>query len=119
MKHNVKQLKVWQRSIKMTVEVYKATDQFPKSEVYGLRQQIRKCAVSVPSNIAEGAGRNTNKDFCNFLGISNGSSYELITQLIVSKELGYISEEKTEAMLKELDEVQKMTYALQSKLSTS
>jgi four helix bundle protein len=118
MKHNVKEIKIWQRSIRLTVEVYKATEHFPKAEVFGLRHQIRKCAVSVPSNIAEGAGRNTNKDFCHFLGISNGTSYELMTQLIVSKELGYIAEEKVEPMLKEIDEVQKLTYALQSKLAT-
>lgn len=117
MKHNVHELKIWKRSIDLVVDVYKLTADFPKEERYGLIAQARKAAVSMPSNIAEGAGRITDKDFCHFLGISNGSSYELMTQLIVARRLNLISEERVKPILDNLDEVQKMIYALQSKLT--
>jgi four helix bundle protein len=68
-----RELKIWQRSIALAVKVYQATQYFPKEELYGLTSQIRKSVVSIASNIAEGAGRNSGKDFNNFLGISNGS----------------------------------------------
>jgi four helix bundle protein len=116
MKHNVKELKIWQKSIDLVVDVYKLTAAFPTEEKYGLISQVRKAAVSIPSNIAEGAGRNTDKDFSNFLGISNGSSYEVMTQLIVSQRLNLVSEEEVQPILNKLDEVQKMTYAFQKTL---
>ena len=80
--HKIQDLRIWHKAIDLATEVYKATENFPTEEKYGLTSQIRRSAVSVPSNIAEGAGRNSNKQFCQFLGISNGSSYELQTQLI-------------------------------------
>jgi four helix bundle protein len=119
MKHNVHELKIWKRSIDLVVDVYKLTAEFPKEERYGLISQARRAAVSMPSNIAEGAGRITDKDFCHFLGISNGSSYELMTHLIVARRLGLITEEQVKPVLAELDEVQKMIYAFQAKLSTA
>ncbi len=70
MRHNVNELKIWQKSIDLVVDVYKITASFPTDEKYGLISQVRRAAVSIPSNIAEGAGRNTDKDFSNFLGIS-------------------------------------------------
>lgn len=85
--HNLKELKVWNKAIELATEVYQITADFPKEEKYGLTAQIGRSAVSVPSNIAEGAGRNSNKEFNHFLGISNGSSYELQTQLIISRNL--------------------------------
>ena len=75
--HNYKELKVWQKSIDLTVKVYQISMQFPDSERFNLTSQSRRCSVSVPSNIAEGAGRNTNGEFAHFLGIASSSSYEL------------------------------------------
>lgn len=115
--HNLKELKIWNKAIDLTVEVYKATASFPKEEVYGLTSQIRRSAVSVPSNISEGAGRNSNKEFNHFLGIANGSSYELQTQLIISNKLNLISDEILQALLKEIEEIQKMTYKFQNTLT--
>lgn len=115
--HNLKELKIWNKAIDLTVEVYKATSSFPKEEVYGLTSQIRRAAVSVPSNISEGAGRNSNKEFAHFLGIANGSSYELQTQLIISNKLNLISDEILQALLKEIEEIQKMTYKFQNTLT--
>ncbi|MGB3948701.1 MAG: four helix bundle protein [Bacteroidia bacterium] len=115
--HNLKELKIWNKAIDLTVEVYKATASFPKEEVYGLTSQIRRAAVSVPSNISEGAGRNSNKEFAHFLGIANGSSYELQTQLIISNKLNLISDEILQTMLKEIEEIQKMTYKFQNTLT--
>lgn len=88
--HNYKELNVWKRAIKFTVQVYKISRSFPADERFGLTSQIRRSAVSVPSNIAEGAGRRTNGEFANFLGIAHGSICELETQLYVAFELGYV-----------------------------
>jgi len=88
-----KDLDVWKESIELTKEIYKLTGQFPKEEIYNLTSQIRRCAVSIPSNIAEGAARKGKKEFINFLYIALGSCVELDTQLIISKELGFITDE--------------------------
>ncbi len=96
--------------------MYNLTTDFPKEEKYGLTSQIRRAAVSVPSNIAEGAGRNTDKEFNHFLGISNGSAYELQTQLIISKNLNLI-DDRVDLILDEVDQIQKMIYSLQNKLT--
>ena len=90
--HNFRKLTIWKDSMNLTLDVYHLTQHFPKEEKFNLTSQIRRSAVSVPSNIAEGAGRNTNKDFNNFLGIATGSCYELETQLILSKRLGFLTE---------------------------
>ncbi|MCW3072163.1 MAG: hypothetical protein JWO44_2053 [Bacteroidetes bacterium] len=114
--HNLKELKIWNKAITLSVNVYKATANFPKEETYGLTSQIRRSAISVPSNISEGAGRNSNKEFIHFLGIANGSSYELQTQLIISNKLDLISDSTLEPLLKEIEEIQKMTYTFQNTL---
>ena len=114
--HNLKELKIWNKAVDLSVEVYKATSNFPKEEIYGLTSQIKRSAVSVPSNISEGAGRNSNKEFIHFLGIANGSSYELQTQLIISNRLNLISNETLQSLLKEIEEIQKMTYTFQNTL---
>jgi four helix bundle protein len=85
-------LRVWQLGINLTVAIYRATEQFPRQELYGLTGQIRRAAVSVPSNIAEGKGRRTSRDFAGFLFHARGSLLELETQLILAKELQYLSE---------------------------
>jgi four helix bundle protein len=114
--HNLKELKIWNKAIDLTVDVYKATANFPSEERYGLTSQARRSAVSIPSNIAEGAGRNSNKEFNNFLGIANGSSYELQTQLVISNKLSLLSNDILDDLLKQIDEVQKMTFAFQRTL---
>jgi four helix bundle protein len=114
--HNYKELKVWQKSIDLTVKTYKISMQFPDSERFNLTSQSRRCSVSVPSNIAEGAGRNTNGEFGHFLGIASGSSYELETQMIVAKRLGYMTESVLQDVCKDIIEVQKMIFSLQNKV---
>ena len=89
MKRKHHNLKAWQEAIELVKDVYAVTASFPKEEMYGLTGQIRRAAVSVPSNIAEGAARTGSKEFLRFLSISRGSLSELETQLIISKDLGY------------------------------
>lgn len=113
MQHNFKELKIWNRSMDATVEIYNICKLFPYEERFGLTAQLKKSAVSIPSNIAEGAGRNTNPDFVNFLGYANGSSCEAVTQLILANMLDMVSEEKIKPILRELDELQKMTCNFQ------
>lgn len=110
--HVLKDLKVWNKAMEITEKVYRLSANFPREERYGLTSQIRRCAVSVPSNIAEGAGRNTNGEFKNFRSIANGSAYELFTQLILSYKLKLVPKEDVESILKEIIEVQTMNYAL-------
>lgn len=88
-----KYLEVWKRSIQMVTKIYKETTNFPKEELYGITSQIRRSAISVPSNIEEGAGRNYPKEFIQFLHISMGSLAELETQLIIANNLDYLSNE--------------------------
>lgn len=97
--HNLTELKIWKKAIDFTVSVYKVTANFPTDERLGLTSQLRRAAVSVPSNIAEGAGRNSQKEFANFLGIANGSSYELQTQLVISNKLGLLADDVLESLL--------------------
>lgn len=94
MKHNFKNLNIWKLSVELTNEIYNLTDNFPKSEIFGLTSQIRRCSVSVASNIAEGSSRSSNKDFNRFLEISLGSLYELQTQIIISANRNYFENSK-------------------------
>lgn len=109
-----KQLIVWQRAIELVKEIYKITEQFPTQELYGLTNQIRRAAVSIPSNIAEGKKRKTKKDFLQFLRIADGSAAELETQIIIAKHLySKIDFSKTELLL---EETQKMLITIIKKL---
>lgn len=110
--HKIEELKIWQKSMNVVVDVYKLTATFPNEEKYGLTSQMRRSAVSIPSNIAEGAGRNTDGEFINFIGIANGSSFELHTQLVLSYLLEIIEKEKVETILNEIVEIQKMSFSL-------
>jgi four helix bundle protein len=87
-----KDLDVWKEAVMLVKKIYELTSVFPKEEIYGLTSQIRRAVVSIPSNIAEGAARNSRKEFIQFLYIALGSCAELDTQLIIAKELGYINE---------------------------
>jgi four helix bundle protein len=111
-----KKLKVWQKSLDLVVEVYKQTNNFPDKEKFGLTTQINRCVVSMVSNIAEGAGRNSNKEFNNFLGITLGSSCELETQLIVACRLGYVNEKQLSELILPIEEIQKMIVGLQKNI---
>jgi four helix bundle protein len=107
-----KDLDVWNKAIVLVASIYKTTSSFPKEELYGLTSQIRRSAVSIPSNIAEGAARNHNKEFRQFLYIALASGAELETQLIISKMLGFISEEKSLELINELNSISRMLQGL-------
>ena len=96
--------------------VYTTISNLPSDEKYGLSSQIKRCAVSIPSNIAEGAGRNSNKEFAHFLNISNGSAYELQTQLLLTSNLELIEKQKIKPLIDMIIEIQKMNYNFQKKL---
>ena len=110
-----KELIVWQKAILLVKEVYLVTESFPNSERYGLTSQIRRSAVSIPSNIAEGYGRRSSKEYSHFYAIAYGSSLELETQLYIARELGYISAEKYEEVSLLLTEVLKMLNKMSTK----
>ena len=93
-------LRVWQEAMKLTTDIYRSTTAFPKHELYGLSQQIRRAAVSVPSNIAEGKGHRSNKEFVHFLLHARGSLLEVQTQLLIAEELQYIGKEEAERLLR-------------------
>jgi four helix bundle protein len=117
MSGSFKDLKVWQRSRALAVDLYNITKDFPREETYNLVTQIRKCAVSIPSNIAEGHRRGTNKEFVQFLNISRGSLAELETQVIISTDLGYVQKERSEKVLAEVEEIGKMINGLINSIS--
>ena len=112
-----KDLIVWQKSIKLCKLVYNLTGKFPKEEVYGLISQMRRSAVSIPSNIAEGRNRGTRKDFSQFLRIALGSASELETQIEIAKELSYLDYKDCVEIESLLEEVSKMTMGLIKKFS--
>lgn len=107
-----KELVVWQKSFSLALDVYRITGTFPDSERFALQSQMRRAGVSIPSNIAEGSKRGTNKDFSSFLRIAHGSAAELETQLLLAKELHYISEQHHKESEEKLSEVMKMLSAL-------
>lgn len=111
-----KDLLIWQRSIDLTVKVYDLIKDLPESVKYALSQQIKRCAVSIPSNIAEGWGRKSDKSFSYFLSVSKGSLFELNTQLIIASKLEYISKINAEDIEKEIDELGKMINSLMNKI---
>lgn len=115
--NNYRELKVWQKSMELVELVYKLTSSFPKEETYGLVSQAQRCAISIPSNIAEGAGRSSNMEFKYFLSIANGSLNELSTQLHLSKRIGYINENDAIEIFDLLTEVQKINFSLIKKFS--
>jgi|SRR3989338_6372051 len=107
-----KDLIVWQKSVNLCVEVYKTTEKFPKSELYGLINQIRRCSVSIPSNIAEGQKREHLKEFIQFLRIAYGSGAELETQLVIAQKIGYLKTNEFSNLNSILEEIMKMLNKL-------
>jgi four helix bundle protein len=110
--HRYKELKVWQKAIDLAVEVYKITERLPQNERFGLISQMNRAVVSIPSNIAEGAGRNSVKEFDNFLGIALGSSFELDSQLLISNRLSYIKDPDFERLENHIEHLQNMIVKL-------
>ncbi|MDX1652602.1 MAG: four helix bundle protein [Brumimicrobium sp.] len=109
-----KDLNIYKLSIDLVTDIYKLSEQFPESEGFGLTAQIRRAAVSVPSNIAEGSGRNSTKDFLRFLHIASGSLSEVDTQIEIAQRLGYVS--NTEEIKNKITSLQKMLYRLKQSL---
>ncbi len=105
MRHNFRELKIWKEAMNIVKSVYLLTSQLPSDERFGLVSQINRCSVSIPSNIAEGSGRTSNKEFLHFLNISLSSSFELETQLILSNDLFNL---ETEDLILKIHELQKM-----------
>ncbi len=119
MRHNFKKLAIWKRARKFVSLIYKLTDKLPSSERFGLIDQMRRAAVSIPSNIAEGCGRSTDKDLCRFLYIANGSLCELETQLYLLSDLNYVKAEDLKEIALELVEIRKMLQSFILTLSSS
>ncbi len=115
--HNFQELIIWQKAMDLTEDLYRLSASFPKEEKYGLTSQIGRSAISVPPNIAEGAGRNTDGEFKNFLGIASGLSNELFSQLPLSHRLDLVPEKKVAPILNNLIEIQKINYSLIKKFS--
>lgn len=107
-----KNLTVWQKAMVLAKDIYRVTASFPRSETFGLVSQMRRCVVSIPSNIAEGYGRGTNKDLIHFLYTSLGSSNELETQLILSREFTFMSDDEARLLLQLNAQVNKMLSSL-------
>lgn len=116
--HNLKELTVWNKAIDLTIELYRVSSELPQNEKYGLIPQMKRAAVSIPSNIAEGAGRNNKQEFIQFLGIANGSVFELMTQIIIAKNLLMIDNNTANLLISKIEEIQKMAYGLQKKLKS-
>jgi four helix bundle protein len=112
-----KKLIVWQKSMKLVTDIYKLTKEMPGSERFGLISQINRSSQSIPSNIAEGNGRQSQKELLYFLNIAIGSSYELETQLLIVKNLNMISNENIDSCIILNDEIQKMLFGLKNKIS--
>ncbi len=112
-----RELIVWQKAMDLVESVYKVTGQFPNTEVYGLTSQVRRAAVSIPSNIAEGQGRHTTRDFLHFLSVAQGSLCEVETQIIIAERLGYIQHELESRLLDLAAEVGRLINGLCNSLN--
>jgi len=115
---NYQDLIVWQKAMDVVVEVYRLTKKFPQGEFYGLTNQIRRAAISIPSNIAEGHTRNSRAEYLNFLSIAQGSRAEVETQMIISVRLGYLTSEETLPTLSLLNEINRIIGTIRQKLNS-
>jgi four helix bundle protein len=112
-KHNFRKLEIWKIAMSLVTEVYKVIEHFPSEERYGLRSQITRCAVSIPSNIAEGSSRSSIKEFSHFLDIANGSCFELETQLILASNLFNIENDE---LIERCQQLQRMIIGFKDHL---
>ena len=107
-----RQLKVWEKSHQPALAIYKITAKFPKEELYGLTSQVRRASMSIPTNIAEGCGRNTDADFARFLQMAMGSASETEYQLLLSLDLGFLNKEQYDKLNPDVTEVKRMLASL-------
>lgn len=114
--HNFRKLDIWLKSIDLVVEIYQLTNVFPNHEKFGLSSQMNRSAASIPSNIAEGSAKSSNKDFARFLEMSIGSSYELETQLTIASKLNYMELDVFVLLQNKIVEIQKMIIGFKNKL---
>ena len=114
--NSYKDLKVWNKAMDLTTMVYDALKTFPPKEEYGLSSQMRRSSVSIPSNIAEGYGRNSTLDYCRFLQIALGSAYELETQVELARRLDYVDNDTANTLATQLTEVGRMLNSLINKI---
>jgi len=115
--HNFKKLKIWTESMKLVAESYKITRTFPEFEKFGLSNQMNRCSISIPSNIAEGSSKSSDKHFNTFLETSLGSAFEWETQLNIAFNQGYIDQSKFEKLEQKIKQLQKMISSFQSTLN--
>ena len=113
---NFREMNIWNQGISLTVEAYRLVKKFPKEEEYGLKSQIRRASVSIPSNIAEGHSRSGTKDFIQFISIAIGSLAEVETQILLSQDLKYAAESEILPLLENVSELQRMLHALRTSL---
>lgn len=117
--NDFRKLEIWQLSKELSLQIYKVTELFPESEKFGLSNQIRRSAISIPSNIAEGSGRNSKIDFSRFISIAIGSAYELDTQLEIAFDLKFISESDYKELNFKLTSIKKMLYKFSEYLKSN
>jgi four helix bundle protein len=116
---NFRKLLIWQKSMVLVTKIYTVTNNFPKEEVFGLTSQIKRSAISIPSNIAEGRGRESSKEFLRFLKISIGSLFELQTQLEIAKNIIYLDEENFNNLYEDTRELERMIVSLTNKIKNN
>ena len=115
---NFRNLLIWQKAMLLVTDIYETSKSFPKEEIFGLTSQIRRCAISIPSNISEGYGRNSNQEFIRYLNISIGSLFELQTQIEIAYNIGYYNEESFKKMYDQTRELEIMTVSFLNKIKT-
>jgi four helix bundle protein len=113
---NFRNLLIWQKSMSLTTKIYNSTKNFPKEEIFGLTSQIRRSSISIPSNIAEGFGRDSNKEYLRFLNISIGSLFEMQTQLEIAKNIQYLNDEEFNNLYDDSREIERMLVSFVSKI---
>lgn len=119
LRHNFKNLNVWNKAVDLAVKVYETTALFPSEEKFGMTSQMRRSSVSIPSNIAEGTARNSSKAFANCLDISLGESFELETQSIIARRVGLLDQNSFDSINQDLDEIHKMLIGLKSNVESN
>ncbi|MFV0304236.1 MAG: four helix bundle protein [Moheibacter sp.] len=117
--HNLEEIIIWKKAIELSKVVYTICNELPSDEKFGMSNQMKRSVISISSNIAEGAGRNSDREFLHFLGISQGSSFELLTQLLLYIELNLADKTKINPIIENLKEIQKMNYAFQKNLKSN
>ncbi|SFN63699.1 four helix bundle protein [Bizionia echini] len=117
--YRCKDLEIWKKNRLFCAEIYSITSKFPENEKFGLTNQLRRASISIPSNIAEGSSRHSNKDFTRFLQIAIGSAYEIKTQLLIAPDLNFINKDELDSLLNSLDAIIKMTSKFKSTLNKS